>query len=54
MYFILYLYGGAKRPPITTSSIHTAEAAAEAATEVAAAEAAPAAAAPAATAWELR
>ena len=31
MYFIMYLYGGAKRPPITTCTVHTAEAAAEAA-----------------------
>ena len=31
MYFTTYLYGGAKRPPITTYKVHTAEAAAEAA-----------------------
>ena len=31
MYFTTYLYGGPKRPPITTYKVHTAEAAAEAA-----------------------
>ena len=46
MYLITYFYGGAKRPPRTTSLIHAAEAAAEAAAVAAAAPAAaPAAAA---------
>ena len=29
MSFIMYLYGGAKRPAITTHKVHTADAAAE-------------------------
>ena len=46
MYLTTYFYGGAKRPPRTTSLIHAAEAAAEAAAVAAAAPAAaPAAAA---------
>ena len=31
MYCTIHLYGGARRPPITTGTVHTAEAAAEAA-----------------------